>query len=399
MLSHHKQTLIRLFKQCHRIYANPQESVGECLNVQETLIQKITYIERRIRGQKIAIQNLKYQLGGYDGIRLSKDEARKAKDEIEQYHQKIDEYQELASIYRDIGDALAFSYIDKWDIKPLAIKQAAGALSGKKGSRLERKVLRNAFASGHIVLLNDITNCLRYGDITVPKDGKFMILEAKSSKNRTHRDIRQSAEVQNLLNFYETDSTDKLYMKDRKSKRVGFGANETHYRDKINTLVLDATINGVAVMEAESGLLYIVSTTKFSPEVAVDRVGDLLKKFTGKPIASLLSRNSRSYIYFPVILTIQDPESLYKFYDGQISIVTIVDTGVIESKLHLQNLYFNVIENDNEWIAEVVENETPRMKIGSSLWLRLYAEFISLEWFVNEIIIHVVKSTLNNTPQ
>ena len=299
MLSHHKQTLIKLFAQCHRIYANPKESVQECFSVQETLISKITYIEHRIRERKEAIKGLKNQLGGHAGICLSKDEARKAKDKIEHYHYQIDQYQELAIIYRDIGDALAFSYIDKWDIKPLAIKEAPGSLSGKKGSRLERKIFRRAFSLGHIVLLNDITNCLRYGDITVPKEDKFMVIEAKSGKRRTDRDIRQSAETQNLMKFFETDNTDRLYRQDRNTQRVGFGTQEIHYRDNINELVTAAIENGMSAMEVESGLFYIVST-KFDPEIAEN----VRKKCIGKPIASMLSQNSRNYIYFPIILTI-----------------------------------------------------------------------------------------------
>lgn len=283
------------------------------LSCTRTLIQKITYIEHRIRAKKEAIKNLKNQLGGNNIIRLSKDEARKAKNKIEQYQCQIDEYQELEIIYRDFGDALAFSYIDKWSIKPLAIKETAGALSGKKGSRLERKLFRMSFAFGHIVLLNDITNCLRHGDITVPKDGKFMIIEAKSGKHRTDRDIRQSIEMKNITDFLETDSTDRLYKMNGNYKRVGYGAKEIHHRDKINGLVLTAIENGISVMEVESGLFYIAST-KFNPEIAKN----ILEKCTGKPIVSLFSQSNRNHIYFPIILTIQDPDSLYKFYDGRL---------------------------------------------------------------------------------
>jgi hypothetical protein len=396
MLSHHKKTLIGLFEQCHKIYANPQESVQDCLSVQETLIRKITYVERRIRERKEAIKNLKNRLGGHDTIRLNKEDARKAKEQIQQYHYQIDEYQELATIYRDIGDALAFSYIDKWDIKPLAIKETAGALSGKKGSRLERKILRKAFNLGHIVLLNDITNCLRYGDITVPKDGKFMIIEAKSGKRRTNRDSRQSAETQSLMKYFETDKTDRLYRKDGTVRRVGLGTTEIHHREKINELVLSAIEHGISFMEIESGLFYIVSAN-----LDIDIANNILTKLkiTGKPIASLLSRGSRNHIYFPIILTIQDPESLYKFYDGQISIVTIIDTDVIESKLNKYNLHFSLIENDSDWIAEILENEISIMKVSSSLWLRLHAEFISLEWFINDMIIRGIKSRPLDIPQ
>jgi predicted ribosome quality control (RQC) complex YloA/Tae2 family protein len=50
---------------------------------------------------------------------LRKDESKKLKDKIEQYHNQIDEYQEIATIYREIGDAIAFSYIDRWGKHPL----------------------------------------------------------------------------------------------------------------------------------------------------------------------------------------------------------------------------------------------------------------------------------------
>lgn len=386
MISHHKQTLISLFEKCYKIYSKPQESAKECLEVQEVLIQKISYIERKIRERRREIKALKSELGGRE-VRLSKDDARKAKDKIKRCHYQIDEYQDLIEVYRDVGDALAFSYLDRWDIKPLSIKEAPGTLSGKKGTRLERQILRKAFSLGHIVLLNDITNCLRYGDITVPKDGKFMVIEAKSGKHQTERDVRQAAEANKLFNFYATDNTDNLYKQDGIFKRFGFGEEEKHYRDKVKELIFRALENKISVVEVENGLFYIAST-QFKEEVA----SDILKKCTGKPLAGLLTRNYLGKAYFPTILTIQDSELTYKFYNGQISIITIIDSGVIKDKLHSHNLNFHLIENSDEWMAEVTENETPIMKIGHSLWYRLYSEFISLDWFINEIILHVVKS-------
>lgn len=381
MLSHHKKTLIKLFGLCHKICANPRETIQECLYVQETLIQKITYIERQIRKHKKAIKVLKNQLGNHDGVRFNKDEANKAKTRIEQYHYRIDEYQKLATIYRDVGDAIAFSYIDKWDIKPLAIKETAGSLSGKKGSRLERKVLRAAFAIGHIALLNDITNCLRYGDITVPKDGKFMIIELKSGKQRTSRDSRQFSEIQKVVSFLQTDKTDRLYGQDRSTKRVGFREKEIHHRDEIDELVFTACDSGISTKEVENGLFYIVST-HFVPEIATN----VLNKCIGQPLISLLNQSSRYHAYFPIILTIQNPEFLFKFYEGKIAIITILDTGIVGRKLSKYNLKFRLIRDDDEWFAEILENDTPVLKIGSFLWLRLQAEFISLDWFVNELI-------------
>jgi len=388
MLSHHKQALIKLFRQCHKIYANPQESGKECLEIQETLIQRLTYIEGRIRERKAAIKILKNQMG-QSKIRLSKVEARKAKDKIEKYHYQIDRYQDLAIIYKNVGDALAFSYIDKWDIKPLAMKEAAGSLSRKMGSCLERKILRRVFEIGHIALLNDITNCLRFGDITVPKDGKLILFEAKSSKRGTDRDHRQSAEAESLINFYATDYSERLYGRDLSTKRVGFRATEIHHRDKINNLVLSAIENENSFIEAEDGLFYLASTN-FDPQI----VEDIFNKCKGKPKAGLINCSSETRFYFPIILTIQNPETLYKFYDGQLSIIVIVDTGVIENKLLSHDLQISFIDNDDEWVAEISRNEISIIKIGSALWSRLYAEFVSLDWFLNEVVVHVIESSL-----
>ena len=73
--------------------------------------------------------------------------------------------------------------------------------------------------------------------------------------------------------------------------------------------------------------------------------------------------------------------------------------ATIESKLYKHNLRFSLIKNDNDWIAEIFENEISIMKISSSLWLRLHAEFISLEWFINEMIIRNIKSIPLDIPQ
>ena len=147
-------------------------------------MKKITYVEGRIRKLKSSTKDLQKRLALQQHVRLSKVEAQVIKDKISYYQNKIDEYQLLLVIFRQIGDALAFIYFDKWDIKPLAFKQSPGFVS-KKGLKQEMTNLRRIFALGRVALMNDLTNCLRYGDISVPKDGKMIIFEVKSS-NRTN---------------------------------------------------------------------------------------------------------------------------------------------------------------------------------------------------------------------
>lgn len=73
---------------------------------------------------------------------------------------------------RQMGDSIAFSYFNKYDLKLLCWKQSAGFISGKKGLDKELKIFKSYFESGEFAILNDITNSLRFGDITISKNGK-----------------------------------------------------------------------------------------------------------------------------------------------------------------------------------------------------------------------------------
>jgi len=386
MIARYKQTLLKLFTQVQRIHANPNGSHVDCLTVQETLIQKITYVERQIRKKKEAIKNLKKHLGSQDTVHLNKEEAKRAKEKIDKYQFQIDEYQELASRFREVGDALAFSYINKWDIKPLVFKETAGALLGKKGARLERKILRGAFATGHIALLNDITNCLRYGDITLLKGGKFMILEAKSGKRWTERDQRQFDKTDNIFRYLQTDRTQKLYKIEGEFRRHALHSQEIHYRNRMTELVSKALADGNAVEEVECGLFYM-ATTQFNP-VILTTINEKLK---GQPIAALVNQIGKNNAYYPIMLSISNPEALYRFYTGELTIIVIVDTGVIEEKLKPLNLSFRLTLNNTDWMAEITnaqqhDNEFSFLKMSYMLWNRLYTEFLSLDWFLDEMI-------------
>jgi hypothetical protein len=98
-----------------------------------------------------------------------RDEASALKVRLKQNASRKDDYDTILLVLRDIGDAVAFTYIDKWDIKPLCLaKEPAGFISGKEGLRLELNIFRYLKSKNKICILNDITNSIRHGDITVP---------------------------------------------------------------------------------------------------------------------------------------------------------------------------------------------------------------------------------------
>lgn len=88
---------------------------------------------------------------------------------------------------RSLGHYLASSIFDNWDIKPLMFKERSGNISGKHGLKMELKALKKIGELGHEAVLNDITNSINYGDITISTYGFPHVIEIKSSGNRNAR--------------------------------------------------------------------------------------------------------------------------------------------------------------------------------------------------------------------
>ena len=194
------------------------------------------------------------------------------------------------------------------------------------------------------------------------------------------------AEAENLLKFYETDYSENLYRRDLGTRRVGFRAPEIHHRDKIDGLVINAINDGNSYIKAEEGLYYIASTN-FDSQV----VTSILDRCKGKPLVGLMGRSSDVHFYTPMILILNDPEAIYKFYEGQLSFIVIVDSDVAKRKLQSHKVDIEFITDDKEWVAKVSKDDNPVSKIGAALWGRIYTEFISLDWFLNEIVLHITE--------
>jgi hypothetical protein len=162
----HRYPLRQLIADVRRLKRTPKDA-RLCLAVQERLIARIRRLERRYRAKTRVLRVLRTSLntGG-----LSKATRQEGKLAIGQLSELLEDLRDLMFVYRMVGDAIAHIYLDRYDIKPLAIKESPGFLTKKKGLRLELYLLRAALRRGHIAVLNDLTNCLRYADVTLPKE-------------------------------------------------------------------------------------------------------------------------------------------------------------------------------------------------------------------------------------
>ena len=92
------------------------------LELQLAVLRKLKYLEKRIHTRKEYRRQLRSQLKGRRTTPLSKEEASRLKARINQCEHAQREYQFLIDLVKTFADAVAFTYLDKWDIKPLGFR-------------------------------------------------------------------------------------------------------------------------------------------------------------------------------------------------------------------------------------------------------------------------------------
>lgn len=168
MLSYYRQSFIKLASLLNTLDPQSSDAAAVCYKIQCELIPRIQRVEKKIRYWK----NVDPQTD------VSRDNVRT--------------YQRVNKTLRYFGDAIAFTYIDRWDIKPMSMGNTAGFISGKSGFRLEKQILKGFSEERVPALLADLSNRLRHGDVyCFAPDRLPFILEAKKTKSsgggRAHR--------------------------------------------------------------------------------------------------------------------------------------------------------------------------------------------------------------------
>ena len=70
-------------------------------------------------------------------------------------------------------------------LKGIPAAVVAGIISGRPEKELE--VLEELLTNGKIAILNDLTNCIKCGDITEKSDDRINLIEVKTSNGKNYR--------------------------------------------------------------------------------------------------------------------------------------------------------------------------------------------------------------------
>ncbi len=385
MTGRYKKTIITLLKILHEAKKEPFENIQKWLTLQEALINKLIYVENRIRFCKKEIKEInKYRKDA--NIRLTKEESQKLKSNLKTLEYKIEDYRWIILILKSIGDGIAFTFIHKFDIKPQNFKESPGFISEKKGLVLEKKILRYSFKRGIVAILNDVTSVLKYADVTLLTDNGILPIEAKSSKVQNARTRRQIEKTNKLYKYLSEDVTSNLYGEGAEiMKRVEIGSHEINYIETFNILLASAKKNGIDFSKFEEGFLCLIAYNELR-----ENIFDEVVKISGitKPIFFHLNMYKfLGYGYYPFSLIFNNPEHYWEFLEGNINVIIFIDQSYIE-KISLENGYKVERAENEDWAFTFLnvnsESEIKEFSMSEHYFFRSFMEMVSVKWLIQD---------------
>ncbi len=384
MLQFYKKTLIKLFADINDLKRKPS-NIALSFFIQEQLLNRIRRVEKKIRSIKTENGIISSQIRNG---RLPKEAAKHLKDLVAYNNQKKDFYTSLLLIYRDIGDALAFIYLNKWDIKPLVLaKEAPGFISHKKGLRLELKAFRHSKSKGVLCIFNDITNSLRHGDLTFPVNGIPSLVELKSgnASKDNGRAKRQHERAVNILNYLKEDVGKNVYPEQGETtmyRRDTLNRERNHLQSFRNILSMALKNNTNILTKIEGGLYYNVMVK----EDGLEKTLNTLPKNISPIFISVNDFKKYKQGYYPFTLLINDPEALYKFYNGEYTVFVIIDANYITSELAKEGFAVEFLSEEGYFLKLNDPVRDIQVTISRHFFGRIAGEFLNLKWMVKEFI-------------
>lgn len=132
-------------------------------------------------------------------------------------------------------------------------------------------------------------------------------------------------------------------------------------------------MSGGGYLEVEPGLYYLVETAPKG-----EAISEVLKHITEPPMVYFVNEaKGNNHSYFPFTLSFIDPETLFRFYNGEFLLIVIVDTSVMRNWLASRGMSVEILVDDR--FAMEVVNQQPvgeefhKILVSNHFWGRLPA--------------------------
>lgn len=206
-------------------------------------------------------------------------------------------------------------------MRSLKPKHDAGFISDKQGLGSELAVLDEYLEKGVPAMLNDITNTIRHGDISLLTGPDPILLEVKSSSSKINPRGRKQARSLELLNtFFSTDRVNGL-------RGLGelrrLAMPERTYVVEMNSCVQRSAKEGYALENPEKGLFYVAMADGAPDIQAIFREAGLRAPLV---FGWNIAKSEQIWMpYVPFTLTLEDSDRLWEFVNGALFILVAVE--------------------------------------------------------------------------
>jgi len=358
VLGRFRKSFLSLFEQLNGIRQAPYDRAEVTLQVQERLIKRIFYIENRIRILKAEVADLH--------------------DDAEEILSQVDEYRSVLSLYKKVGDSIAYIYMDRFDIKPFSHGHSSGFISGKSGFKLELKIIRAVTKKGFPCLLADLTNVLNHGDVLIfSEEAKPQVIEVKSGR-LDQRGRRQLKRLRDLHEFLNEDFTFNFFGKRQSVFRREGPYPVYDHTEQLSCMIKKILPRGSCYEDIEPGLRYNIETdyTEDSLESSIAGIREPIVYFhnVGK-------FDTPKMPYTPQILALREPHTIWEFYQGKLLIFVYVDFEFVQKSFAKAG--YGIRESDNELVYEITHPEIENCQISKEFFGRVGFEFLSLSWMID----------------
>lgn len=382
MHDRYKTDLMKAALLLHTIRSDP-DRLDLVLALQQQLIRQITRLERRSKRVQRAAKNMRQTLST---TRPAREQAKALKERIKDCPALLEKIRHQMFIWRCFGDGIAFAYQSKYALKHLYfdrnynVKPTAGFLSGKTGFRLEWKMVRLGIEMGVPVVLADITNVIRCGDICALGGPDPFPVELKSGKGRNGRTGRQFAYLHEVACFFENDGA-PTFRGLTNVQRIAIQHPEVSYLAEVNACITESRTSGFASVGPEAGLRYVA--IRDSTPQALEHMGQYISKYTA---STMLTPEADWLPAHPFTLSL-DAANLLDFIHGQVTVVVLIDLMVIKGIFQEMGVHC-IFLMDGTYSMQICKNpdnlDEGVFRLSDLLFARVATEFQSLAWFAKE---------------
>ena len=355
---------------------------GAVLDFQLLILNKVKEAERAISRTKIIVQKLRLEKAN---DRPTRERAKEIKSLIRKFDHKVEGYKFIIYIWEMYVESVVFHYCDKYAIKHFlyddnySVKETAGFISGKEGIKAEIALLKLAAKSNVPAVLCDLTNTLRHGDVCLLGSNDPYPIEVKTSKNLDKRGEKQLRSIGELNGFFTKDGAENFRGAGPVIRREHLG-KEKYHLEAINACINSSYEKGTSHVSPEGGIHYL-AITKFKQGV--------LDQIPARYVHMLSLNECKNAMawhpYTPFHLSL-NPEHLYNFISGNLTIAVILDLQVIKRRFKRNGLHVVFLQDEN-WYAQISSTGNildGGFRVSVQSFLRIVFEFQSLTWAIKQ---------------